>query len=262
MTGEISPVFYGLYFMDFAYNANMHRIIFAFLLAGCVFVSPKMELSGLQSVNGDYNIAYWARDTDNINPVHIYIEGDGHAFDAQLKPTADPTPRGAFVRNMAMNDTAPNVAYIARPCQFITSPACNSTDWTSGRFSEKLVSEMADAVRWIARGRPIVLIGYSGGAMMSGLVIENNPDLDIRQWITIAGIINHSDWTDYLGDTPLYDSMNLRVLPHVSARHYIAQSDSVVPRYLSVKWLGTENLITISGATHDKFPGLNIDFNY
>lgn len=240
----------------------MLRIIFAFLLTGCMVAAPKMELGGLQSVKGDYTIAYWARDTDDAQPIHIYIEGDGHAFDAYSKPTANPTPHGTLVRSMAMNDDAPNVAYIARPCQFIMSPACTPTDWTTGRFSEKIVSEMADAVRWIARNRPIVLIGYSGGAMLSGLIVENNPDLDVVQWITIAGILNHYDWTAYLGDTPLSDSMNMNILPRVPTHHYVAESDSVVPMALSVQWVGTENIITVPGATHDKFPGLKIDFNY
>ena len=240
----------------------MRGIIFAFLLTGCIAAAPQMELSGLQSLHGDYNIAFWTRDTDNTAPIHVYIEGDGHAFDAHSKPTDDPTPHGTLVRNMAMNDAAPNVAYIARPCQFIMSPSCTVNDWTTGRFSEKIVSEMADAVRWVARGRPIVLIGYSGGAMMSGLIIENNPDLDVVQWITIAGILNHSDWTQYWGDTPLSDSMDMNALPQISAHHYVAQTDDIVPKVLSVKWVGAENLITVPGGKHGKFPGLNIDFNY
>ena len=240
----------------------MRGIIFAFLLTGCIAAAPQMELSGLQSLHGDYNIAFWTRDTDNTAPIHVYIEGDGHAFDAHSKPTDDPTPHGTVVRNMAMNDAAPNVAYIARPCQFIMSPSCTVSDWTTGRFSEKIVSEMADAVRWVARGRPIVLIGYSGGAMMSGLIIENNPDLDVVQWITIAGILNHSDWTQYWGDTPLSDSMDMNALPQISSRHYVAQTDDIVPKVLSVKWVGAENLITVPGGKHGNFPDLNIDFNY
>lgn len=221
-----------------------------------------MELSGLQSITGDYNIAFWSRDTDETSPVHIYIEGDGHAFDQYGHPTSDPTPRGRLVRNMALQDASPNVAYLARPCQFIMSQSCKTSDWTSGRFSEKIVSEMSDAVRFIAHGRPVVLIGYSGGAMMSGLIIANNPDLDVREWITVAGILNHKDWTEELGDSPLSDSMNLDMLPHIPARHYVAERDSVVSKVLSVKWLGAENIITVHGATHDKFPHFKIDFIY
>ena len=163
---------------------------------------------------------------------------------------------------MALQDASPNVAYLARPCQFIMSQSCKTSDWTSGRFSEKIVSEMSDAVRFIAKGRPVVLIGYSGGALMSGLIIENNPDLDVREWITIAGILNHSDWTEELGDSPLSDSMNLNRLPRIPARHYVAEHDFVVPAVLSSKWVGTENIITVPGATHDKFPDFKIDFIY
>lgn len=241
----------------------MRGIIFTFFLMGCVgTVSNAPEMNILSIIGGDYDIAYWTHDTDDVNPIHIYIEGDGHAFDASGHPTDDPTPRGTFMRDLAARDTSPNVVYMARPCQFIMSSKCNVHDWTDGRFSEKIVNEMSDAVRWVARGRPIVLIGYSGGAMISGLIINNNPDLDIRKWITIAGVLNHTDWTEYFGDTPLSRSQNLNGLPHVFARHYVASDDVVVPFALSQRWVGSESLTSVPGATHDIFPDLQLDFNY
>lgn len=238
----------------------MRRIIFVFLLAGCVGAMPDSpNLDVLSSPNSDYNIAYWAHDTDAAAPVRIYIEGDGHAFDASGRPTGNPTPRGTLVRDLAMRDTSPNVVYMARPCQFVMSPACTVHDWTDGRFSEKNIQVMSDAVRRVARGRPVILIGYSGGAMISGLIIEQNPNLNVREWITIAGVLNHSDWTEYFGDAPLAGSLNLNGLPRVSARHFVASNDSVVPRALSLLWTGGENMIIVPKSTHNKFPNLNID---
>jgi len=238
----------------------MRKIIFAFLLAGCVgTVSSPDDWQLLHSLAGKYDIAYWTRDTDPAVPVRIYIEGDGHAFDGHGRPTRDPTPRGHMVRDWAAADTSPNVAYLARPCQYVMSPECTTHDWTDGRFAQDIITEMSDAVRWIARGRPVILVGYSGGAMISGLIIEQNPDLNVREWITVAGVLNHADWTEYFGDSPLSGSLNMNTLPRVPARHYVAENDKVVPRALSQRWLGDENLIIVPNATHNKFPDFSID---
>ncbi len=238
----------------------MRNIVFAFLLAGCAgTVTPPDDLLFFRSPSGRYDIAYWARDTDPDAPVRIYIEGDGHAFDGHGMPTRDPTPRGRMVRDWANADAAPNVAYLARPCQYVMSSACTTHDWTDGRFSQDIITEMAAAVRHIARGRPVVLVGYSGGAMISGLIISQNPDLNIREWITVAGVLNHADWTAYFGDAPLSYSLNMNTLPRVSARHYVAENDKVVPRTLSRQWVGAGNLIVVPNATHNKFPDFMID---
>ena len=182
----------------------MRSVIFAVFLCGCAgTVAPSMPLSTLVSSDGDYQIAFWRRDTSDTAPIHIYIEGDGYAFDGHGRPTRDPTPHGHLVRNLAMSDSAPNVAYIARPCQFVMSDACNVHDWTDGRFSAQIIDVMTDAVRQIAGTRPIVLVGYSGGAYVAAQIISRNPDLDVRQWITVAGVLNHSEWTEYFGDAPL-----------------------------------------------------------
>lgn len=190
-----------------------------------------------------YDVATWQKISDNTAPIRIYIEGDGHAFDAMGHPTQNPTPRGDTVRQMAMRDASPNIVYLARPCQYIMSDICTVSDWTLGRFSPDVISAMSDAIHRIAGTRPVILIGYSGGAILSGLIIAQNTDLNIRQWITVAGVLNHSDWTDYFGDTPLYDSVDLNTLPHVTQCHFVAETDVVVPFELSQKW--THNNITV-----------------
>ena len=211
---------------------------------------------------GRYEIMTYARLTDDTSPIHIYIEGDGNAFDAYGYPTSDPTPHGTVVRDLMVRDTSPNVAYIARPCQYIMSDLCSVSDWTDGRFSADVINAVSDTVRRVAQSRPIILIGYSGGAMVSGLIIHQNPDMDVRKWITIAGVLNHSDWTEYFGDEPLSKSLNMNVLPQVNQLHYVAEKDSVVPASLSARWVGAENIVIIKKATHDKFPEIKIDFEY
>lgn len=197
-----------------------------------------------------YDIATWQKISDDSTPIRIYIEGDGRAFDAYGAPTRNPTPHSDVVRKMAMRDAFPNVVYIARPCQYIMSDICSVSDWTSGRFSPQIISAMSDAIGQIAENRPVILIGYSGGAMLSGLIIAQNTDLNISQWITVAGVLNHSDWSNYFGDTALSDSANLNTLPRISQCHFAAESDNVVPYMLSKKWTH-DNVTVIPKTRHN-----------
>ena len=200
-----------------------------------------------------FEIATWQKILMPGAPTHIYIEGDGHAFDGRGAPTRNPTPRGTFLRDLATADDAPNVVYMARPCQYIKSPTCDQADWTHGRFSSRVIDSMATAIEKIVGAGPVVLIGYSGGALVSGLIIQNHPEINAEKWVTIAGVLNHYDWTQYFGDSPLKTSMNLNELPNIPQTHYVAENDKIVPLSLSKQWTDGENLVIIPNATHDDF---------
>ncbi|MBR6838037.1 MAG: hypothetical protein IKM94_00505, partial [Alphaproteobacteria bacterium] len=193
--------------------------LFAFLLlsacAGTRWLPPT-DFIYAPIDTGDYKIATWQKiNNPKNNKIHIYIEGDGNAFNAYGRPTSDPTPRGTFVRDLAARDDAENVVYMARVCQFITDEKCQESDWTDGRFSQKIIDNQARAIKKIAGNKKITIIGYSGGAMISGLIIEQNPELKIEKWITIAGVLNHEQWTKYFNDAPLSKSVNMNKLPAV-----------------------------------------------
>lgn len=208
-----------------------------------------------------YEIATWQNLNNASGPIHIYIEGDGYAFDRHGRPTHNPTPRNHFVRNLATHDDSINVAYIARPCQYIKSPNCTVSDWTDGRFSKDILESMHTVIKTVAKNRPVILIGYSGGAMISGLLIQNYPDLNVQKWITIAGVLNHTDWTEYFNDTPLKKSLNMNKLPHISQTHYIAKNDQVVPNELSRKWIKASDIVVVDDAKHDSWHGLTLDLD-
>lgn len=235
--------------------------ILSLLLSGCapVWHAPS-DFIYAPIVSGEYTLATYQRLSDNTSPIHIYIEGDGNSFDARGIPTSDPTPNGTLVRDMASRDTSPNVAYIARPCQYIMSASCSRTDWTNGRFSDKIIDSVSGAVKTIAQKRPIVLIGYSGGAMVSGIIINQTPELNVIRWITIAGVLNHSEWTAYFNDMPLSKSLDMTALPTVPQVHYIIDGDRVVPNSLSRRWVADENIVVIPNAKHDKIPDINLSF--
>lgn len=237
-------------------------ILFVLVLCGCVH-APRGDMPGFAPVTvdaGKYQIATWQKITDPHAPTHVYIEGDGHAFNSSGRPTSDPTPRGTFVRDLAARDTAVNVVYIARPCQFIMSPACSRHDWTDGRFSVDVIDSVATAVKSVSGARPVVLIGYSGGAMVSGLVITRHPEINVMRWITVAGVLNHGAWTAHFGDTPLTRSLDMAALPDVPQLHYVGTRDCVVPMQLTMDIAPSPDIVVVPGATHDDFKNLEIKY--
>lgn len=226
-------------------------IILSVMLAGCVTDWYAPGDFKYQTINTKYfDIATYQKLTDNNSPIYIFIEGDGYAFDARGRPTHNPTPRGTTMRDIATKTNMPNVVYMARPCQFVSDKRCTKTDWTSGRFSQAVIDATADAIKQIAHKRPVILTGYSGGAMVSGLVVQQHPEINVQKWVTIAGVLNHHDWTQYFGDAPLVKSENMTQLPQINQIHYVAEHDSVVPYELSKKWIPDDKIIIVPNTNH------------
>lgn len=222
-----------------------------FLLCGCQTVTVPSSFIYKEIQTDSYQLASWQKITNSSQPVRIYIEGDGNAFNYAGQPTANPTPHGVFLREIAFNDPNPNVVYLARPCQFVNDMKCSEKDWTTGRFSPEIIAAVAQAVQDISKNQPVILIGYSGGALVSGLVMEKNPDLPVKKWITLAGVLNHGQWTKNLKLPPLTDSLDLQKLPSVPQIHLIGDQDQVVSWKLTESLVDKKNLIVIPNATHD-----------
>jgi len=238
-------------------------ILISLLVAGCVCFGARDDMTVVKPANTAlYSVATIQKITNKTAPVHIYIEGDGHSFDSRGRATTDPTPHSRFMRDMAAADNSPNVAYIARPCQFIMDEKCNVSDWTDGRFSHAMVDSVTGAIKSIAGTRPVILIGYSGGAMIAGLVIQKHGEIDVKKWITIAGVLDHDDWTRHFNDTPLTHSLNLNTLPRLPQTHYIVENDAIVPNFLSRQWVSESDIKIIKNARHDTIPVMELDFTY
>jgi len=232
----------------------MKRFLIAFLLMGCAgktWVLPD-DFMYVPIKTKNYEIATWQKiNNPKNNSIHIYIEGDGNAYDAYGQPTSNPTPHGIFVRDLVAKDNFENVVYMARPCQFIMDDNCKQIDWTTGRFSKQIIDAQAETIKQIAADKKITLIGYSGGAMISGLVIKQNINLDIEKWITVAGVLNHKKWTKYFGDAPLTESLDIDSLPDIPQVHFVGEHDKIVPYELAKQW--TKDIVLIPNATHDDF---------
>ena len=216
-------------------------------LAACVFntTAPKgFKHRELQTSR--FKLASWQKKTDETKPVRIYIEGDSSPF-KDNSATYD-----TLIRDLAFNDPNANVVYLARPCQYVEEDDwCSPSDWGDGRFSKPIIDSMTEAVNQIARGRPVILIGYSESAMISGLMISRNPDMRVQKWITIAGVLNHGNWTKHLKMRPLVNSLDLTVWPNVPQVHFVGGMDTIVPPTVVASYAPNGTVLSIPQATHN-----------
>ena len=230
----------------------MKKILFLLLLlCGCrgIVVPDTFRYKEIQT--DTYKLATWQKITSPTDPIRVYIEGDGYAFNHAGQPTTNPTPRGTFLRKIVFSDPNRNVIYLARPCQYVDDMLCDVKDWTTGRFSQDIVNSTAQAIQNISNGRPVILIGYSGGALLSGLVIKQNPKLPVKKWVTLAGVLNHTKWTEMLKLPPLSASVDLKKLPPVSQLHLVGDKDKTISYQLTEQLVPRKDLIIIPDATHD-----------
>ena len=121
------------------------RLLFAFaslLLAGCASFSAPESFRYQEIDTEFFRLASWQKLTDAFQPVRIYIEGDGYAFNAHGRPSSNPTPRETDFRALAFGDPHANVVYLARPCQYVEDSRCNRSYWSTARFSANRIDRL------------------------------------------------------------------------------------------------------------------------
>jgi pimeloyl-ACP methyl ester carboxylesterase len=229
----------------------MKKILVLFLLMGCAHTTQHPDFFIERDVN---SLRTYQKITDSKAVVKIYIEGDGYSFDGWGQPTSDPTPHSRFMRDLAFNDPSANVVYLARPCQYIRNPGCGQSNWTTARFSKKNVDSSADAIKKIVGTRDVILIGFSGGAQIAGLVAVLHPEIKVKKLITIAGNLDHPEWTRLKKLPPLKDSLDLNnykqkylKIPQI---HYVGERDEIVPYRITMQFAG--NVVIVPNADHIK----------
>ncbi|WP_439894307.1 alpha/beta hydrolase (plasmid) [Ralstonia sp. 25C] len=206
----------------------------------------------------------FARITRADQPLTVYIEGDGLAWVSRTEPSADPTPRKATGLALAAADPAPNVVYLARPCQFTPmaqNPRCAAPYWTSKRFAPEVVASMSEAVsRFAAKvpGQPIHLVGYSGGGAVAVLIAAQRGDIaSIR---TVAGNLDTEFVNRLHAVSPMPESLNpIDAAARVAAvpqLHFSGADDTVVPpevaqRFMRASGGGCAHADTVPGLAHD-----------
>src|SRR5262245_45816502 len=114
--------------------------------------------------------AVFKQSRQSSSALHVYIDGDGTPW-LGGRPTSDPTPRNALLLRLMALDPSPSV-YLGRPCYHglsETSP-CSSIVWTQQRYSEAVVSSIAEALRHILRAGNfdrLAWFGHSGGGTLA-----------------------------------------------------------------------------------------------
>jgi len=171
---------------------------------------------------------------------NIYIEGDGRAWLNKRMPSLDPTPNNPVAFNLAQLDSADNVFYLARPCQYTKmtdGSACEQKYWTSHRFSLEIIDAIDDALDDIKRRYQITgfnLVGFSGGGNVAALLAARRNDvLSIR---TVAGNLDHSLQSNIHDVSQMLHSLNAKDvsqnIKNIPQLHFIGGEDDIVPHDL------------------------------
>ena len=213
-------------------------------LAGCASVeegrrrvSAETERGGFVRVatdSGPRPVLALLRSRAATETLTVYLEGDGAAWPSHWQPPRDPTPVRALVLDMAALDNSSQVAYLARPCQYLEAvalAACPVELWTHRRFSEPAIAVLDAALSALKRASGasrLRLVGYSGGGVMALALAARRAD--VRQVVTIAAPLRVGAWVAHHGLTPLegFDPDALAENP-VPAVHFLGERDEVVP---------------------------------
>jgi hypothetical protein len=222
--------------------------LFALLLSGCS--TPSLterraladELAAAHGwqhatlVTGPFVLAAWLAPTRGSDQLTIFIEGDGNAWATRRRPSSNPTPRSPAGLKLALAHPGGNVAYLARPCQYVTvaeQRGCGIAIWTRERFSKAVVDATDQAVSMLKSRRParrLTLVGYSGGGTVAALVAARRADVD--QLVTVASPLDHQQWTNAKHLSPLTGSLNpadhWSGLVDVPQIHFVGLADKVV----------------------------------
>nr|WP_223258699.1 alpha/beta hydrolase [Trinickia symbiotica] len=242
------------------------------LLSACEQFERNAHANGLaapagmrreQIVTANFVLTAWSRIGRSNQQIDVYIEGDGLAWLSRSEPSLDPTPREATGLALAVADPAPNVVYLARPCQFTPmalNPRCGVPYWTGRRFAAEVVTSMNEAIDQIAvraPGQRINLVGYSGGAAIAILIAARRRDVESIR--TVAGNLDDEYINRLHGVSRMPDSENpidvatgVASIPQV---HFSGADDEVVPPEVARRFVRAvggrcSRVQTVPGATH------------
>lgn len=254
-----------------------------FFLTSCTQIpSPEQRYQQAQQLVQKHEWSSRIINTDNFDlvaftPNHfqpkkefvVYIEGDGLAWKNIDTVSPDPTPITPIALQLALRDfenKETNIAYLARPCQFVSAEHkknCESSVWTSERFSEKVVAasnQAIDQLKIIFNAESVTLIGYSGGGAIACLVAARRSD--IKKIITVAGNLDHSYWTRLHGVSPLTGSLNpidfRENIKHIPQLHLVGEKDKNTPPEMIKQFVDGFDLKTKNQETvvqYKIFPG-------
>ncbi|MBF0445325.1 MAG: alpha/beta hydrolase [Magnetococcales bacterium] len=188
----------------------------------------------------------------------IYLEGDGLAWINRNTLSKDPTPRNPLALRLASLDTASNVAYLGRPCQYVQNSQrrnCKSDYWSKARFSEEVIvatNQAIDQLKKQAFASYVHIVGYSGGGGIGVLVAARRNDIDSIR--TVAGNLDHAVFTSHHKVTPLKGSLNpvdvadkIAKIPQI---HFVGSKDKIVPAFIADGFVAAQGGKTCAKVEH------------
>ena len=192
---------------------------------------------------GNFQLKAWERMHAPNDVATVYIEGEAVR---QITDSANPaasalifnaTPNNPVALHLASRDLSKNLAYLARPCQYIKNPdkkGCSTTYWREKRFSPEVMSAYEVALDDIAARYDIThfhLVGHGGGGNIAAVLAARRDDvLSLR---TVASDLNPSFESHHnLHSTLAADSVLAvdygTTLANVPQHHFIGAADEVI----------------------------------
>lgn len=179
--------------------------------------------------------------------ITVYIEGDGFAWVSRSQVSLNPTPITPLTLRLAMAQPEGTAIYLARPCQYVWQDGlCEKKYWTTDRFSSLIVSSLDQALTQLKQqydAQSITLVGYSGGASLAALLAAKRDD--ITKLISVAGNLDHEQWTTTQKISPLINSLNpidhIDRLQDIKQLHFVGEKDEIVPPHLVRTFVRTYN---------------------
>lgn len=254
----------------------LYCLLFLLILPGCALLPSHAYLQadrlaesggfGKNYLTGDhFDLLTYRRITQPGAPLTIYIEGDGAAWLTPNQLSSDPTPRNPLVLQLASVDPAANVVYLARPCQYVMLPgrgrSCREDYWSDQRFSEEMVAALDQAISQLVTETAapgLDLVGYSGGGALAVLVAARRTD--VHSLRTVAGNLDHWEFSRYHGVSPLTGSLNpidlAEKVASIPQSHFVGREDETVPARIAERFLAAlpaqncAEAVTVAGTTH------------
>jgi hypothetical protein len=190
---------------------------------------------------------------DPEQAVPVFLDGDGNSWIRAGVVSEDPTPGDPIALDLLIADEACGL-YVSRPCTFglaRSDPRCNPSVWTVDRYSEQAVASLATVLkRVVPAGRPIVLVGYSGGGLLASHLANRLPA--VSGVITLAANLDLAAWVAHHGYAPEIVARSLPspfpIREGVVSLHVFGALDAISPASLSTAVLGRESEILVLDA--------------
>ena len=181
--------------------------------------------------------SYQRIDNSGLKAARIYIEGDGQAWLSRTTPSLNPTPTDPIALRLAAKDPAPNIIYLARPCQYSAQTdktPCDQKYWMSSRFAAEVINTYQSALYQLSKSynlQSFELVGYSGGAAIAAILAGTRKDITSLR--TVAGNLDHRAHSRHHNVSMLNGSLNppdyAQNLSRIPQYHFIGKNDDIVP---------------------------------